>query len=235
MRRKEKIYEGKAKIIYATDQPDLLIQYFKDSATAFDGKKKGEITGKGEANAKISAKLFGVLEEAGVKTHFKELVSDREMLVEKLEMIPLEFVVRNISAGHLSELLAYPEGRPLKKPIVEFYLKDDARHDPMLMCQHILELGLLTEDEFVKLKQLSFKINDVLRAFFDQCGLTLVDFKLEFGRRDSELVLGDEISPDSCRFWDKKTGEKLDKDRFRRDMGRVEEAYQEILKRVMSE
>lgn len=229
---KTKLYEGKAKVIYATDDPDVLIQHFKDSATAFDGTKKGEIGGKGEANAQISAKLFEALEAAGVKTHFKGMAGAREMLVEKLDMIPLEFVVRNISAGHLSQLLDYPEGKQLKKPIVEFYLKDDARHDPMLMCQHILELGLLSEEEFTKLKQISFNVNDVLRDFFDKRGLTLVDFKLEFGRRGGELVLADEISPDSCRLWDKQTGERLDKDRFRRDMGKVEEAYQEILKRV---
>lgn len=232
VRKLEKLYEGKAKIVYATDEPGLLIQHFKDSATAFNGKKKGTIVGKGAANARISARLFEILEKAGIKTHYHELLNEREMLIDRLEMIPLEAIVRNIAAGSLAERLGYEEGRRLKKPIVEFYYKRDDLGDPLLVCQHVLELGLVDAVQFQELRTLSLQVNDVLQPFFAQCGLELVDFKLEFGFKDSEIILGDEISPDTCRLWDKKTGEKLDKDRFRRDLGRVEEAYQEILKRV---
>jgi phosphoribosylaminoimidazole-succinocarboxamide synthase len=234
VRKLDKLYEGKAKIVYTTDQPGLLIQYFKDSATAFNGKKKGTIEGKGAANVRISAYLFEILEKAGIKTHYHRLLTEREMLIDRLEMIPLEAIVRNIAAGSLSERLGYEEGRRLKKPIVEFYYKRDDLGDPLLACQHVLELGLVDGVQFQQLRTLSLQVNDVLQPLFAERGLELVDFKLEFGFRDSEIILGDEISPDTCRLWDKKTGERLDKDRFRRDLRRVEEAYQEVLKRLAS-
>ena len=229
----EKLYEGKAKIVYATDDPNLLIQHFKDSATAFDGKKKGEIKDKGLANAAISTKLFGVLEAAGIKTHFHEMLNERDMLIDRLKMIQLEAVARNIAAGSLAKRLGYEEGVALKKPVVEFYYKRDDLGDPIITCQHVQELGLVTEDEFVAIRNFSFKVNEVLRGFFKDRGLDLIDMKLEFGwDKDGNIVLGDEISPDTCRFWDTTTGEKLDKDRFRRDLGGVEEAYEEVLRRV---
>ncbi len=229
----EQMYEGKAKIVYKTDDPNLLIQHFKDSATAFDGKKKGEIKEKGVANAAIAATLFGVLEAAGIKTHFHEMLNDRDMLIDNLKMIQLEAVARNIAAGSLAKRLGYEEGVVLKKPVVEFYYKRDDLGDPIITCQHVQELGLVNEDEFKTIRDLSFKVNDVLGRFFNERGLDLIDMKLEFGwDKDGQLVLGDEISPDTCRFWDTATGEKLDKDRFRRDLGGVEEAYVEVLRRV---
>ncbi len=229
----DKLYEGKAKIVYTTDDPALLIQHFKDSATAFDGKKKGEIRDKGVANAAISSKLFTVLEDAGVATHFEGMLNDRDMLIDNLKMIQLEAVARNIAAGSLAKRLGYEEGTPLKKPVVEFYYKRDDLGDPIITCQHVIELGLVDETEFKYIRDLSFKINDILRTFFNGRGLDLIDMKMEFGYdQNGNIVLGDEISPDTCRFWDKDTGEKLDKDRFRRDLGGVEEAYIEVLKRV---
>lgn len=230
-----KLYEGKAKIIYETDNPNLIIQHFKDDATAFDGKKKGQIQDKGTSNARISAALFTLLEKAGIKTHYKELLSEREMLVDKLRIIPVEVIVRNVAAGSLAERLGYEEGRALKQPIVEFYYKSDELGDPMLNWDHIQELNLATPDVLRELKQTALRINDILRPFFDERGLNLIDFKLEFGYRKDQIVLGDEISPDTCRFWDKNTGDRLDKDRFRRDLGKVEEAYHEILTRVVGE
>jgi phosphoribosylaminoimidazole-succinocarboxamide synthase len=230
-----KLYEGKAKIIYETDNPSLIIQHFKDDATAFNGKKKGQIQGKGAANARISLTLFSLLEGEGVKTHYKELLSETDMLVDKLQMIPIEVIVRNVAAGSLAERLGYEEGRPLSHTVVEFYYKNDALGDPLLNWDHIQELKLATPETLRSLKEIALKINDVLKRFFDERDLELVDFKLEFGYRNGEIVLGDEISPDTCRFWDKKTGERLDKDRFRRDLGKVEEAYQEVLKRVVGE
>lgn len=229
----EKMYEGKAKIVYKTDDENLLIQHFKDSATAFDGKKKGEIKDKGVANAAIASKLFEVLEAAGVKTHFHEMLNERDMLIDNLKMIQVEAVARNIAAGSLAKRLGYEEGVALKKPVVEFYYKRDDLGDPIITCQHVQELGLVNEDEFKTIRDLAFKVNDVLRGFFKERGLDLIDMKLEFGwDKDGNIVLGDEISPDTCRFWDTETGEKLDKDRFRRDLGRVEEAYEEVLRRV---
>ena len=229
----DQIYEGKAKIVYKTDDENLLIQHFKDSATAFDGKKKGEIKDKGVANAAIATKLFGVLEEAGIKTHFHEMLNERDMLIDSLKMIQLEAVARNIAAGSLAKRLGYEEGVPLKKPVVEFYYKRDDLGDPIITCQHVQELGLVDEDQFKIIRDLAFKVNSILRGFFKERGLELIDMKLEFGwDKDGNIVLGDEISPDTCRFWDTETGEKLDKDRFRRDLGGVEEAYEEVLKRV---
>ena len=233
--KKEKIYEGKAKIVYATEDPNLVIQHFKDDATAFDGKKRGQIKDKGVSNARISAVLFELLEANGIKTHYQELLSEAEMLTDKLEIIPVEVIVRNVAAGSLAKRIGYEEGTPLKHTIVEYYYKNDALGDPMLNRDHIQELDLATPEVLTKLKEIALEINDVLKPFFEERNLNLVDFKLEFGYRDGEIVLGDEISPDTCRFWDKKTGERLDKDRFRRDLGKVEEAYQEILKRVAGE
>ena len=233
--KKEKLYEGKAKIVYATEDPNLVIQHFKDDATAFDGKKKGQIKDKGVSNARISAVLFELLEANGIKTHYQKLLSEAEMLTDKLEIIPVEVIVRNMAAGSLAKRIGYKEGTPLKHTIVEYYYKNDALGDPMLNRDHIQELDLATPEALTRLKEVALEINDVLRPFFEERNLDLVDFKLEFGYRGSEIVLGDEISPDTCRFWDKKTGERLDKDRFRRDLGKVEEAYQEVLKRVAGE
>lgn len=232
MEKREKIYEGKAKIVYATDDPGVVIHSFKDSATAFDGKKKGEIAGKGSVNAQISAALFSLLEGAGVKTHFRALRGENELVTDWLEMIPLEVIARNVAAGSLAKRLGYPEGKQLKKAIIEFYYKDDSLGDPIVNEDHIAELAAATPDEVRRLKEIALKVNEVLSSFFGELGLVLVDFKLEFGRKDGELVLADEISPDTCRLWDEETGERLDKDRFRRDLGRVEEAYREVLARV---
>lgn len=235
VQKKEKLYEGKAKIVYATEDPSLVIQHFKDDATAFDGKKKGQIKDKGVSNARISAVLFELLEANGIKTHYKKLLSEAEMLTDKLEIILVEVIVRNVAAGSLAKRIGYEEGTSLKHTIVEYYYKNDALGDPILNRDHIQELDLATPEALTRLKEIALEINDVLKPFFEERNLDLVDFKLEFGYRGSEIVLGDEISPDTCRFWDKATGERLDKDRFRRDLGKVEEAYQEVLKRVAGE
>ncbi|MHB0977597.1 MAG: phosphoribosylaminoimidazolesuccinocarboxamide synthase [Candidatus Aquicultorales bacterium] len=232
MEKREKLHEGKAKVVFATDDPNVIIHFFKDSATAFDGKKTGEIEGKGWMNAQISAVLFQLLEEAGVETHFKALQGENELISDKLDMVDLEVVGRNVAAGSLAKRLGYEEGTPLKEAIVEFYYKDDSLGDPIVNGDHIAELGAATPEEVAELRDIALKVNDVLTGFFDPLGLVLIDFKLEFGRKDGKLILADEISPDTCRLWDKETGERLDKDRFRRDMGRVEEAYKEILSRV---
>lgn len=232
MEKGKLLYEGKAKKIYETLQSGLVIQEFKDAATAFDGKKKGVIMGKGGVNAQVSARLFQLLEERGIRTHFKKLLAKNELLTERLEMIPIEVIIRNIAAGSLAKRLGYKEGQLLKKTIIELYYKNDKLGDPILNEDHIAELGLATPAELRKMKEIGLKVNEVLRDFFDQLGVILVDFKLEFGRKNGEIILADEISPDTCRLWDKKTGERLDKDRFRRDLGRVEETYQEVLRRV---
>lgn len=234
MQKLEKIYEGKAKILYTTKRPHLVIQYFKDDATAFDATKRGTITEKGIYNNKISAKLFELLKESGIPTHFVRLLSDREMLVRKVEIIPVEVTVRNIVAGGMSKLLGLEEGIKLDRPVLEYHYKNDALHDPLINDDHILSLKMATEKEMKKIKKLSLKINELLRDFFAKANITLVDFKLEFGRFKNKVLLADEISPDTCRFWDAATGEKLDKDRFRRDLGNIEEAYKEIHKRVFS-
>ncbi len=232
----EKLYEGKAKKIFATDDPDVVLQQFKDDATAFDGTKKSSITSKGTSNARISARLFRLLEENGVATHFLEQPSEDSLLTRKLDMFAVEVVVRNYAAGSIVKRLGFEEGQKFKQPMVEYFLKDDSLHDPLITCAHIEELGLVSKDELEQLKSLALKVNEVLGAFFAERGITLVDFKLEFGRdREGNIVLGDEISPDTCRFWDAETGKKLDKDRFRFDLGEVEEAYQEILGRVESD
>lgn len=237
MTRLEKIYEGKAKIVYATDDPDVYIQDFKDSATAFDGTKKGTIVEKGRMNNAMSARLFTLLEAAGVPTHFLGAESPTAMRVRRLDIIKVELVVRNVVAGSLSKRLGWDEGTALKNPpIIETYLKDDALHDPLLCPAHLEELEIITPEELAQITSMARTINTELRKFFSARGLILVDFKLEFGRDgQGKLILGDEISPDTCRLWDAVTSEKLDKDRFRRDLGGVEEAYQEVLRRVLAD
>lgn len=237
MTRLEKLYEGKAKIVYATDDPDVYIQDFKDSATAFDGTKKGTILEKGRMNNTMSSRLFTLLEKAGVRTHFLGVESPTAMLIRRLDMLKVELVVRNVVAGSLSKRLGLEEGTALKKPpLIECYLKDDALHDPLLCQGHIEELGVVTPAELDEITRTARKINAELQKFFAARGLILVDFKLEFGKdRAGDILLGDEISPDTCRLWDAATQEKLDKDRFRRDLGGVEEAYAEVLRRIQAE
>lgn len=229
------LYEGKAKRVYETGEEGVLVHRYKDDATAFDGKKRGSWAGKGKTNATMSAALFKYLESQGVRTHFVGQPDETAIKTKKLDMLPVEVIVRNVAAGSLAKRIGYEEGTPLKAPIVELCLKDDDLGDPMLNWHHFGELGVADEDlEFCE--ELGLKVNELLYPFFDEKGVTLVDFKIEVGRDENgELVLADEISPDTCRFWDKETGEKLDKDRFRRDMGGVEEAYQEMLRRVTDE
>ena len=235
MEKREKLYEGKAKIIHATDDQDLIIQYFKDDATAFNAEKKGSIVSKGIINNKISEVLFKYLTENGIPTHFVERLNDREMLNKKLDIILVEVVARNITAGSLAKRLGKEEGEVLPAPIVEYYYKDDALGDPMINMDHIRILGLATDEEMAKIRDYAVKINILLKKFFEERNIDLVDFKLEFGRHKGEILLGDEICPDTCRLWDKTTHEKMDKDRFRRDMGKIEEAYAEVCRRVCGE
>jgi phosphoribosylaminoimidazole-succinocarboxamide synthase len=232
MEKREMIYEGKAKRVYRTDSEDYLVIEYKDDATAFDGKKRGVIQNKGMLNNKISATFFQLLEENGVRTHFVELLSDREMLVKAVKIIPIEVIVRNIAAGSLSKRLGLQEGTVLKRTVLEFSYKNDALGDPMINHHHALAMELASEDELKQIEEISLKVNEVLKKFLAEKNIVLVDFKLEFGRHHDRILLADEISPDTCRFWDASTKEKLDKDRFRRDLGNVEEAYWEIYKRV---
>ena len=234
MAKKDKIYEGKAKILYTTDNPDYLIQYFKDDATAFDATKRGTILEKGICNNRISAKIFEMLEIKGIPVHFVKLLNDREMLVKKVEIILVEVTIRNIVAGGMSKLLGLEEGIVLDPPVLEYHYKDDKLHDPLINDYHILALKIANKKELDEISDYSFKINEALKEFFAKKNLILVDFKLEFGRHKGKVILADEISPDTCRLWDKDTKQKLDKDRFRRDLGGVEDAYQEVLKRVLS-
>jgi len=230
---REKLYEGKAKIVYATNRPGVVVQYFKDDATAFNALKRGTILGKGVVNNRMSAAMFERLGRAGVPTHYLGTLSDREMLCRKLDIIKIETIVRNIVAGSLAKRTGLEEGTPIKQPVVELYYKSDPLGDPMLNDDHVRMLGLATPVELAWLKRTALRINGVLRPFMLRRGLLLVDFKLEFGRSGRTLYLGDEISPDTCRLWDQKTREKLDKDRFRRDLGGVEEAYQEVFRRLV--
>lgn len=232
MEKLDKIYEGKAKILYTTNSPDFLIQYFKDDATAFNAKKKGTIHDKGIINNKISSKIFEYLESSGIPTHFEKSLNDREMLVKKVKILPLEVIVRNVAAGSLSRLLNIPEGTQLKRPVLEFCYKEDSLNDPLINEYHILALGYATEEELATVKDYTFKINELMKKFFGAINLDLIDFKLEFGKYKNKIILADEISPDTCRLWEKGTGKKMDKDRFRRDLGGIEEAYQEVLSRV---
>ncbi len=228
----EQLYEGKAKKVFRTDSPDLYWVDYKDDATAFNGEKKGTILGKGYYNNQISALLFRELETAGVLTHLVEVVAEREMIVKSLEIIPLEVVVRNIAAGSLAKRLGFAEGRKLPFPVLEFYYKDDALGDPLVNDSHIAVLAAAQPQDLEVLKELGLKVNRVLQGILAQAGIELVDFKLEFGWHKGQIILGDEISPDTCRFWDAESGDKLDKDRFRRDLGNVEKAYAEVLHRL---
>ncbi len=234
MEKLEQLYEGKAKKIYTTAEPDLLIVSYKDDATAFNGLKKGTINGKGAINNIMSNLLMQRLEKNGVPTHFVEQLSDRETLVKRVSIVPLEVIVRNIAAGSFSKKYGIVEGEALAAPTIEFSYKNDELGDPLINDYHAIALKLATAEEIELIKKYAFAVNTYLKAFWKECGVTLVDFKLEFGRlSDGTIVLADEISPDTCRFWDIKTGEKLDKDRFRRDMGGVEDAYSEIMKRLV--
>lgn len=230
---REKLYEGKAKIVYATNRPGTIIQSFKDEATAFNALKRGTIAGKGVVNNRVSALLFQVLERAGVPTHYLATLSDREMLCRKLQIIRIETIVRNVVAGSLAKRTGLAEGTAVRQPIVELYYKSDPLGDPMINGDHVRLLRLANPAELDRIRRLALKVNRVLRPYLRRRGLLLVDFKLEFGRSGGRLYLGDEISPDTCRLWDVRTQEKLDKDRFRQDLGGVEEAYQEVFRRLV--
>ena len=235
MEHGKQIYEGKAKILYETADPNVLLQYFKDDATAFNAQKRGTIVGKGVCNNRISATLFTYLEGRGVRTHFIKQVDDRSMLVKRLQIVPLEVTIRNIIAGGMSRLLGIEEGMVLKPPVFEWHYKSDALGDPLINDDHILSMGWATARELATIRSESFKVNEALKAFFNERKIDLVDFKLEFGRVKDAILLGDEISPDTMRLWEHGTRTKLDKDRFRRDLGDVEAAYQEVLRRVLGE
>lgn len=233
MEKKNQLYEGKAKKVFATSDDDLCIVSYKDDATAFNGQKKGTILGKGVINNKLTNFLMQKLEEKGIPTHFVEEISDRETVVKKVKIIPLEVIIRNVAAGSMAKRLGVEEGRELKTTVIEFSYKDDDLGDPLINSYHAIALGFATEEEINIIKDMAFKINEELKAIFKKAGIKLIDFKLEFGKTSSgEIVLADEISPDTCRFWDLETGEKLDKDRFRRDLGNVEGAYKEVFGRV---
>lgn len=232
MQKKEQLYEGKAKKVFATDDSNFCIVDYKDDATAFNGLKKGTITGKGVVNNKMSNYLFQLLEKKGIPTHFVKQLSDRETLVKKVQIVPLEVIVRNKAAGSLAKRLGMEEGAALKCPVLEFCYKSDELGDPMVNETHILAAGFATKEEIDQISEMAMKINKILCGFFLSANIELIDFKLEFGRYHGKIILADEISPDTCRFWDVHTHEKLDKDRFRRDLGGVEEAYQEVMKRI---
>lgn len=233
MEKKEQLYEGKAKKVFATEDPQLLIVQYKDDATAFNGLKKGTIVGKGIINNQMSNRLMAMLESEGIPTHFVQELSQRETLVKKVSIVPLEVIVRNIAAGSFSKRYGVEEGVVFDQPTIEFSYKNDELGDPLLNTKHALALKVATPEEIETIERYSLKINEVLKSCWLSCGVILVDFKLEFGRlADGTIVLADEISPDTCRLWDSKTHEKLDKDRFRRDLGGVEEAYAEIMKRL---
>jgi phosphoribosylaminoimidazole-succinocarboxamide synthase len=234
MEQREKLYEGKAKIVYSTDKPGLIIQYFKDDATAFNALKRGTIVGKGVINNRMSSVLFTLLGKRGVPTHFVQTLSDREMLCRRLDIIKIETIVRNVVAGSLAKRTGLEEGTAIKQPVLELYYKSDPLGDPMINDDHVRMLKLGTPKELAWMRRMALKINGVLKPYLARKGLILVDFKLEFGRSGGRLYLGDEISPDTCRLWDARTKEKLDKDRFRRDLGGVEEAYQEVYRRVVA-
>lgn len=233
MQKSEQLYEGKAKKVFKTDDPEVYIVDYKDDATAFDGLKKGTIVGKGVVNNRMSNLLFQMLEKKGIETHFVKELSERETAVKKVSIVPLEVIVRNIAAGSFSKRFGVEEGTVLKCPTLEFCLKDDDLHDPMINEYHILALGLASKEDLETITDMTFRVNAALKEFFLSIGIELVDFKLEFGRTtDGKIILADEISPDTCRLWDSKTHEKLDKDRFRRDLGGVEDAYHEVMRRI---
>ncbi len=236
MEKREQMYEGKAKKVFATDDPNLCIVSYKDDATAFNGLKKGTISGKGAINNRVTNHLMGLLEKEGIPTHFVEELSERETVVKKVSIVPLEVIVRNIAAGSFSKRFGVEEGTDLLCPTLEYCYKNDELGDPMVNDYHILACGWATKEDLDTISAMTFKINDFLKKYFAEVGVLLVDFKLEFGRTsDGQIVLADEISPDTCRFWDANTREKLDKDRFRRDMGNVEDAYVEMRRRILGE
>lgn len=236
MKKLEQLYEGKAKKVFKTDDPEVLMVDYKDDATAFNGEKKGTIESKGIINNRVTNHLMKMLEEQGVPTHLIEEVSDRETLVKKVTIVPLEVIIRNVAAGSFSKRYGVEEGKELLSPTLEFSYKDDDLGDPLINSYHVLALGLATKEDIDTITKYAFKVNDILKEYLLGLGIKLIDFKLEFGKTsDGTIVLADEISPDTCRFWDKDTNEKLDKDRFRRDMGNVEDAYEEIMRRLMGE
>lgn len=232
MEKLELLYEGKAKKVFKTEDPDVLIVDYKDDATAFNGLKKGTIAGKGAINNRMTNYVFSLLEKEGVPTHLVEELSDRETAVKKVEIVPLEVIIRNIAAGSFSKKLGIEEGTPLLQPTLEFSYKNDDLGDPFINRYYALALGLATEEELDKIASMAFKVNEVMKKFFAEAGIELVDFKIEFGRYKGDIILADEVSPDTCRLWDINTHEKLDKDRFRRDLGGVEDAYIEVFKRI---
>ena len=232
MEKKELLYEGKAKKVYTTENPDVLIVDYKDDATAFNGVKKGTIVGKGVVNNRMTNHIFRMLEEKGIPTHYIEELSDRETAVKKVEIVPLEVIVRNVAAGSISKKLGIEEGFKLLSPTLEFSYKNDELGDPMINDYYAVAIGAATREEINKITELVFKINEILVDYFKSIKVDLIDFKVEFGRYKGQIILADEISPDTCRFWDSETHEKLDKDRFRRDLGHVEEAYEEIYRRI---
>jgi phosphoribosylaminoimidazole-succinocarboxamide synthase len=232
MEKREQLYEGKAKKVFRTDDPDLLIVSYKDDATAFNGQKKGRIAEKGAVNNIMSNIIFGVLQGKGVPTHLIRQLSDRETLVKQVHILPLEVIIRNVAAGSFSKRYGVDEGWSLARPVLEFSYKNDDLGDPLINDDHILALELATEEQLATVRSYAFRVNETLRIFFMERGLKLIDFKLEFGLHKGEVILADEISPDTCRLWDAETNEKMDKDRFRRDLGQVEETYQAVLARV---
>lgn len=235
MKQTELMYEGKAKKVFATDDPKYVIVEYKDDATAFNGLKKGTITGKGIVNNRMSNHMFKLLEEAGIPTHFVEELSERRTVVKRVEIVPVEVIVRNVAAGSLAKRLGLEEGTQLKSTVLEYCYKNDELGDPMINDYHIAAIGIATKEEMAEIARLSLAVNDFMLPYFKQMNVDLIDFKLEFGRFDGKIILADEISPDTCRFWDSTTHEKLDKDRFRRDMGGVEDAYAEMMRRVLGE
>ena len=235
MKKLEQVYEGKAKKVFKTDDENLFIVDYKDDATAFNGLKKGTIAGKGAINNRMTNSMMQLLEQHGIPTHFVKELSERETLVKHVKIVPIEVIVRNVAAGSLAKRLGLAEGTRLKSTVLEYCYKNDDLGDPMINDYHVYAMGLATKEELEKIAAYSFKINEIMTAFFQEIGVDLIDFKLEYGiTNDGTLVLADEISPDTCRFWDAKTGEKLDKDRFRRALGGVEEAYQEMMKRLLA-
>ncbi|MCI8726418.1 MAG: phosphoribosylaminoimidazolesuccinocarboxamide synthase [Hungatella sp.] len=232
MEKKELLYEGKAKKVFTTQDPDALIVSYKDDATAFDGQKKGTIVGKGAINNRMTNHIFKLLEAEGVPTHLIEELNDRETVVKKVEIVPLEVIIRNFSAGSFAKKLGMEEGIKLLSPTLEFSYKNDDLHDPFINDYYALALGLATREEIDVISKYAFKVNQVMQKYFASLGIELIDFKIEFGRYHGQIILADEVSPDTCRLWDKETHEKLDKDRFRRDLGNVEDAYQEVFRRL---
>ena len=232
MKKVELLYEGKAKKVYTSEDPDVLIVDYKDDATAFDGQKKGTIVGKGAINNRMTNHIFKLFEKDGIPTHYIEELSDRETAVKKVEIIPLEVIIRNITAGSFAKKMGMEEGIVLKRPTLEFSYKNDDLHDPFINRYYALALDLATEEEINTIEKYAFQVNEIMKQYFGSLGIDLVDFKIEFGRYKGQVILADEVSPDTCRLWDKETHEKLDKDRFRRDMGNVEDAYNEVFRRL---